>query len=163
MKPAQLPGLGAPVRIVLADANVLYSRVLRDYLLYASAEDLISVRWSQQILDEMTRHLIKNVPAFDDAAAATLVRLMNENFTSAFVEPAPEHYERFSDLHMPDTPRSKPSPNSRKSGPSHLIPGQYRDELVRWRTSITSCVSLADALQPNHVRQAVTHARRRGD
>ncbi|MGH3473970.1 MAG: hypothetical protein ACRDOT_03555 [Aeromicrobium sp.] len=32
------------VSIVLADANVLYSRVLCDYLLYAAAEQLISVR-----------------------------------------------------------------------------------------------------------------------
>lgn len=27
-----------PIRVILADANVLYSRVLRDYLLYAAAE-----------------------------------------------------------------------------------------------------------------------------
>lgn len=38
-----------PVRIVLADANVLYSRVLRDYLLYAADGGLISVTWSAEI------------------------------------------------------------------------------------------------------------------
>lgn len=91
-----------PVRIVLADANVLYSRVLRDYVLYAATEDLISVKWSQKILDEMTRNLIKNVATFDDDAAAILVRLMNENFTTALVEPGPEHFEAFADMHMPD-------------------------------------------------------------
>jgi hypothetical protein len=31
------------VRVVLADANVLYSRVLRDYVLYAAEVDAITV------------------------------------------------------------------------------------------------------------------------
>ncbi len=43
-----------PARVVLSDANVLYSRVLRDYLLYAATRQLISIAWSQSILDEMT-------------------------------------------------------------------------------------------------------------
>ncbi len=58
------------VSIVLADANVLYSRVLCDYLLYAAAEQLISVRWSQRILDEFAKHLIENVDRFDRAQAS---------------------------------------------------------------------------------------------
>jgi hypothetical protein len=32
----------APVRVVLADANVLYSRVLRDYLLNAMDQEMPS-------------------------------------------------------------------------------------------------------------------------
>lgn len=102
MNPSRLPGLGAPVNIVLADANVLYSRVLRDYLLYASAEDLISVRWSQQILGELSENLIKNLPNFDHAAAKALIRGMSEYFPNASVEPTSEHYEMFRKLHMPD-------------------------------------------------------------
>lgn len=31
------------IRIVLADANVLYSRVLRDYLLYAADQEIIAI------------------------------------------------------------------------------------------------------------------------
>ena len=38
----------------LTDANVLYSRVLRDYLLYAMRAHLIRVVWSQAILAEVT-------------------------------------------------------------------------------------------------------------
>lgn len=49
------------VRVVLGDANVLYSRVLRDYLLYAADQEVIST-WSGRILDEVTRHLVANVP-----------------------------------------------------------------------------------------------------
>jgi hypothetical protein len=40
------------VRVVLADANVLYSRVLRDYLLYAADQEIIAVTWSSLILAE---------------------------------------------------------------------------------------------------------------
>ncbi|MDR2253584.1 MAG: hypothetical protein LBD97_06980 [Bifidobacteriaceae bacterium] len=42
------PGLHEdhPPLICLADANVLYSRSLRDYLLYAMRARLILVRWS---------------------------------------------------------------------------------------------------------------------
>jgi predicted nucleic acid-binding protein len=60
--------------IVLADANVLYSRVLRDCLLYAAAGQLISVRWSQRILDELAKHLIANIEGFDRAQARRLFR-----------------------------------------------------------------------------------------
>ncbi|WP_239346993.1 MULTISPECIES: hypothetical protein [unclassified Frankia] len=38
------------IRIVLADANVLYSRVLRDYLLYAADQEIIAITWSAAIL-----------------------------------------------------------------------------------------------------------------
>jgi hypothetical protein len=31
------------IRVVLADANVLYSRVLRDYLLYAADQEIIAI------------------------------------------------------------------------------------------------------------------------
>lgn len=38
------------IRVVLADANVLYSRVLRDYLLYAADQEIVAIAWSPQIL-----------------------------------------------------------------------------------------------------------------
>ncbi len=40
----EAPEFLGPTRIVLADANVLYSRVLRDYLVYAADEGVISIR-----------------------------------------------------------------------------------------------------------------------
>jgi len=38
------------IRVVLADANVLYSRVLRDFLLYAADQEIVAIAWSSQIL-----------------------------------------------------------------------------------------------------------------
>ena len=53
------------IRVVLADANVLYSRVLRDYLLYAADQEIIAITWSEQILAEVIEHLEQNVAGFD--------------------------------------------------------------------------------------------------
>ena len=61
MRRPEIP-TGHAVQIYLADANVLYSRALRDYLLYSVRARLISVAWSQAILDEMTEHLMLNRP-----------------------------------------------------------------------------------------------------
>jgi len=62
-----------PLRVILTDANVLYSRVLRDYLLYAAEHRLISVAWSRAILNEMAEHLIENRPTFTHESATRLI------------------------------------------------------------------------------------------
>lgn len=90
------------IRVVLADANVLYSRVLRDYLLYAADQEIIAITWSSQILAEVTDHLMKNVEGFDDAAAQRLTSLMNNAFPYADVEPGKEHWSMLDDLALPD-------------------------------------------------------------
>jgi len=73
-------GVADLIRVVLADANVLYSRVLRDYLLYAADEEIVAIAWSSQILAEVTEHLMENVEGFDHAAAQRLVGAMNRAF-----------------------------------------------------------------------------------
>lgn len=90
------------VRVVLGDANVLYPRVLRDYLLYAADQEVISIAWSGMILDEVTRHLIANVPGFTEESGKRLVRAMNAAFPYAEVEPTVEHYQRLMDFSLPD-------------------------------------------------------------
>jgi hypothetical protein len=49
------------ISVVLADANILFSRTLRDYVLYAADEGAIEVHWSWQILAEMSRNLRENL------------------------------------------------------------------------------------------------------
>lgn len=92
----------SPIRIVVGDANALYSRVLRDFLLYAAARQLISIRWSPEIIAEVVEHLIENVDGFDDAAAARLVSAMNDTFPTAQVAPDPGAYRRIEGLELPD-------------------------------------------------------------
>lgn len=90
------------IRVVLADANVLYSRVLRDYLLYAADREIIAVTWSREILTEVTEHLMKNVAGFGEAAARRLVGAMNGAFPLAEVEPGEEHYGVLAGVALPD-------------------------------------------------------------
>lgn len=89
-------------QVVLADANVLYSRVLRDYLLYAADQELIAITWSSQILAEVTEHLMKNVQGFDQAAAERLIAAMNRAFPYAEVVPDEEHWRTLYDVPLPD-------------------------------------------------------------
>jgi hypothetical protein len=49
------------ISVVLADANILFSRTLRDYVLYAADEGAIEVHWSREILAEMSRNLRENL------------------------------------------------------------------------------------------------------
>ena len=48
----------APANVVLADANVLYSRVLRDYLLYADTRRIITIDWSPAILGDVAERCV---------------------------------------------------------------------------------------------------------
>lgn len=95
-------GARAPIRIVLADANVLYPRVLRDYLLYAAAEGVIEIRWSAEILAEVVEHLIANIDAFNEAAGGRLVAAMNHAFPLAQVEPDEDALAIVGGLPLPD-------------------------------------------------------------
>lgn len=73
----------APFRVVL-DANVLYPFTLRDTLLRAAAEGLFQVHWSEQILDEATRNLVKD-GVMTTAQATRLRSAMVAAFPEAFV------------------------------------------------------------------------------
>ena len=49
------------ISVVPADANILFSRTLRDYVLYAADEGAIELHWSREILAEMSRNLRENL------------------------------------------------------------------------------------------------------
>jgi len=91
-----------PIRVVLADSNMLYSRVLRDYLLYAAVQGVLEIRWSAAILAEVVAHLTENIAGFDAAAGARLVTAMNAAFPAAEVEPDADAVEAVADLRLPD-------------------------------------------------------------
>lgn len=90
------------VTAVLVDANVLYSRVLRDFVLYSADAELITVIWSRAILEEMARHLIANVAGFNAASAARLMDAMNRAFPYAEIAPGDADYGQLADVDLPD-------------------------------------------------------------
>lgn len=51
--------------IVVLDANVLYPPSLRDLLLTLAALEAFDVRWSVEILDEVTRNVLADNPEVD--------------------------------------------------------------------------------------------------
>jgi len=87
------------VSVVVADANILFSRTLRDYFLYAADEGVIEVHWSQQILDEMSRNLRQQF-GLSQQATERLETLMNDYVEYALTEVDPEDHATVADVEM---------------------------------------------------------------
>ena len=71
--------------IVVLDANVLFPFTLRDTLLRAAAVGFYQVRWSSQILDEVTRNLISK-GTMTEVHAKRLQAAMERAFPEAEVK-----------------------------------------------------------------------------
>ncbi|WP_232839740.1 MULTISPECIES: PIN domain-containing protein [Nocardia] len=70
---------------VLVDANVLYSRTLRDWLalLYLQpGNEMFAVRWTDDIMAEFHYHLRKNNPTFGDAQVGGIRRRLESVFAT---------------------------------------------------------------------------------
>jgi hypothetical protein len=78
------------ISVVLADANILFSRTLGDYFLYAADEGAIEIHWSRQILAEMSRNLRENLGLSNDSTSR-LEQLMNDYIEYALVEVDPDY------------------------------------------------------------------------
>jgi predicted nucleic acid-binding protein len=85
--------------VVLADANILFSRTLRDYVLYAADEGAIEVHWSREILAEMSRNLRENLGLSHDSTVR-LEQLMNDYIEYALVEVVPSDLNAVAAVEM---------------------------------------------------------------
>ncbi len=70
--------------VVILDANVLYPFRKRDVLLRFYQAGLFRARWSEQILDEWTRNLLKNRPDLENSVRSQL-QAMDKHFPEALV------------------------------------------------------------------------------
>lgn len=70
--------------IVVLDACILFPFTLRDTLLSIAEHELYEVRWTDEILEEMRRNLVKTGQT-TEASAQRLVRQMNQAFEDALV------------------------------------------------------------------------------
>jgi hypothetical protein len=73
--------------IVVLDACVLYPLPLRDTLLRVARQNLYAVRWSNRILDEVSRNLIEDRRASPEQAAS-LIDAMTRAFGDAEIPEA---------------------------------------------------------------------------
>ena len=92
------------ISVTLADANILISRTLRDYFVYAARLGALDIHWSETILDETTRNLIKQ---FDFIAedAEVLVERLEAFLPSALVEVKKRDETRVAKVEMDDKDR----------------------------------------------------------
>lgn len=75
--------MSSAVTIVLLDANILYSRTLRDWiaLLQVEAPSLFSVAWTEDIMVEALYHLRKDHPLWSEKQVGGIRRNLEKAFT----------------------------------------------------------------------------------
>lgn len=73
-----------PLR-VLIDANVLYSQYLRDLLLILGERTIYHPFWTDDIIGEWKRNLLKNRPDLAEQKINRTIRLMNAAFTNSTI------------------------------------------------------------------------------
>jgi len=87
------------ISVVLADANILFSRTLRDYFLYLADAGAIEIHWSQRILDEMSRNLREEI-GLSRADTDRLEALMNAYIEYALIDVEAEALATVADVAM---------------------------------------------------------------
>ena len=108
--------------VALLDANVLYPQYLRDIYLRLSQAGLFQVRWSEEILNEMSRNAKEQVGSERAHQIDHTVAMMKHHFRDAMV-----------------------------TGYDHLIPSMTNDEKDR-HVLAAAIVGRADVIVTNNVR-----------
>ncbi|MED5374443.1 MAG: PIN domain-containing protein [Myxococcota bacterium] len=84
---------------VVYDANVLYPAPLRDLLVRLAMTGLFRARWTEEILDEVFRNIIKDRPELRPEQLTRTRELMNLAVRDAMVQ---GHQPLMADLELPD-------------------------------------------------------------
>jgi predicted nucleic acid-binding protein len=108
--------------IVVLDANVLFPFSLRDTLLRAAAVGFYQVRWSPQILDEMTRSLVRT-GTMPEQKASRLRSVMTREFPEAEVT----DYEQLIDAMKNDEKDRHVVATAVKAGAQVIVTSNTRD------------------------------------
>lgn len=70
--------------VVICDANVLYPSTLRDLLSRVAEAGLVQAKWTDEILDEVFRNLMRNRPDLDAGRLARTRALMKARCGTAW-------------------------------------------------------------------------------
>lgn len=73
--------------VVFVDANVLVSAALRDIVIYLALDDAIELHWSEEVLDEMGRALVRTRRATASGVTA-LIQAMKQALPEADTQPS---------------------------------------------------------------------------
>jgi predicted nucleic acid-binding protein len=108
--------------IVVLDANVLYPFTLRDTLLRAAAADFYQLRWSSEILDEMTSNLVSSSRMSVEKAAR-----LRETMERAFPEAGVSGYEPLVAAMQNDLKDRHVAAAALKAGAQVIVTSNLRD------------------------------------
>lgn len=95
-----------PQAILFLDANVLYSACCRDLLLELALSGLCRCRWSEQVLAETRRALLRQRPDISGHNVDRLFALMSQAYPDALTQtrrpplPTPIPYADPADIHV---------------------------------------------------------------
>ena len=92
------------ISVALTDANILISRTLREYFVYAAKLGALDLHWSETILDETTRNLIKQFD-FSQEDAEVLIERLEASLPAAMVEVQKRDQTRVAKVEMDDKDR----------------------------------------------------------
>jgi predicted nucleic acid-binding protein len=158
--------------VTLADANILVSRTLRDYFVYAAKAGALQIHWSQSILDEMSRNLRAKF-AFTDYDTAVLELGLSEYLPRALVETRKRDHEIVehvamdakdrhvlasalsakADVQPPEQLWSRassphPPPRRRSRSPTHATPSASLGQTRSVSTGRSACDSSPELSDP---------------
>ena len=110
--------------VVVYDANVLYGNEVRDLLIRIARSGLVQARWTNTILEEVTRNLTVNRPDIPAEKLSVLRERMNAAVPGALVE---GHEELMEGLKLPDADDRHVLAAAIKSGAEAIITSNLRD------------------------------------
>lgn len=115
-------GIEAPV--VVLDACVLYSAPLRDFLLHAAIQGVLTPVWSSEILDEFVRNLLLNRPDLSPERLARTCALMNTHFPASCVD---SYHAHLHAAQLPDPNDQHVLALAIEASASHILTFNLRD------------------------------------
>src|SRR5262249_11914537 len=108
--------------IVVLDANVLFPFTLRDTLLRAAAADFYQLRWSTEILEEMSSNLVLSGTMTADKAAR-----LRQTMENVFPEAAVIGYEALVPSMKNDEKDRHVAAAALKAGAQVIVTANLRD------------------------------------
>ncbi len=109
---------------VIYDANVLYPAPLRDLLIRLAQTSLVQARWTDEILDETFRNIVKDRPDLDPAKLERTRTLMNDAVRDCLVT---GYASLVPGLNLPDADDRHVLAAAIKAGAQTIVTNNLRD------------------------------------
>jgi len=113
-----------PAPIVVLDANVLFPAPLRDLLIRLAIAGMLRAKWTDQILDETFRSILRVKPELSEQRLARTRALMNRAVRDVLVS---GFADRIDDLVLPDPDDRHVLAAAIECGADHIVTWNLKD------------------------------------